>query len=149
MNIDRRMPYLLLAALLSACGDPIVTLPGGALDGVATPVPADWSNVANVETIQVEFRPADPYSHNIWAVGLDRDLYIATGADGTRWTPFIATDPRVRARVGTALYDLLAVNVDDATERARVAAAYGSKYDLEGDDNWVNAGLIYRLDRRD
>ena len=136
-------------ALLVGCGNPFVTLPGGALDGVATPAPADWSNVADVKTIQVEFRPADPYSHNIWGAGIGRDLYVATSAKGTRWTPFVAQDPRVRARVGTALYDLLAVNVTDAAERARVAEAYGRKYDLEGDDNWVHGALIFRLDRRE
>ena len=100
-------------------------------------MPSDWSSVADVKTIQVEFRPQDPYSHNIWCVGLERDLYIATSANGTRWTPFVAQDPRVRARVGTALYELLAVNVTDAAERTRVADAYGLKYDLVGDDNWV------------
>ncbi len=144
-----RVLYGFVLALLVGCGSPLITLPGGALDGVATPVPADWSNLANVDTIQVEFRPKDPYSHNIWGVGLERDLYIATSADGTRWTPFLADDPRVRARVGTALYDLLAVNVTDAAERTRVADAYGRKYELEGDDNWVNGALIFRLDRRD
>ena len=134
--------------LLAGCGNPIATLPGGALDGVTTPVPADWSSVADVKTIQVEFRPQDPYSHNIWSVGIERDLYIATSAKGTRWTPFVAADPRVRARVGSALYELSAVPVTDAAERGRVAAAYGRKYELEGDDNWVGGALIFRLDRR-
>ena len=146
---DVRALYLLWISLLVGCGNPVMTLPGGALDGVPTAVPSDWSSVADVKTIQVEFRPADPYSHNIWCVGLERDLYIATSAKGTRWTPFVAQDPRVRARVGTALYDLLAVGVTDAPERARVAEAYAFKYDLKGDDNWVNGALIYRLDRRD
>jgi hypothetical protein len=143
-----RILALFLLTLLTACGDPLLILPGGALSGEPTAVPADWSAVAAVETIQVEFRPQDPYSHNIWGVGLDRDLYIATGADGTRWTPFIAADPDVRVRVGTALYDLTAVAVTDAAERVRVADAYLKKYDLDADDNWVTGALIYRLDRR-
>ena len=144
-----RVLCLYVLVLVAGCGDPLMTLPGGALSGVATAVPPDWSSVTDVKTIQVEFRPQNPYSHNIWCVGLGRDLYIATSGKGTRWTPFVATDPRVRARVGTALYDLLAVNVSDATERTRVADAYGAKYDLVGDDNWVNGALIFRLDRRD
>ena len=146
--IDLRVLSLFVLALLAGCGDPMMTLPGGALSGVATAVPPDWSSVADVKTIQVEFRPQDPYSHNIWCVGLGPDLYIATSAKGTRWTPFVATDPRVRARVGTALYDLLAVAVNDAAERTRVADAYGVKYDLVGNDNWVTGALIFRLDRR-
>lgn len=135
-------------ALVASCGDPVMILPGGALKGTETSTPADWSSVAGVKTIQVEFRPKDPYSHNIWAVGIGPDLYIATGAKGTRWTPFIAEDPNVRARVGTELFDLVAVPVTDEAERARVAAAYTKKYDVKADDNWVAAGLIYRLDRR-
>lgn len=144
----RNTLLLLLLAALTGCGDPIVTLPGGTLSGTVTPPPADWSNVANVKTIQVEFRPSDPYSHNVWGVGIDRDLYIATSGKGTRWTPFVAADPYVRARVGESLYELTAVPVTDADERARVAAAYVTKYDVDADDNWVAEGLIFRLDRR-
>ena len=143
-----RVCFVLLLTLLTACGDPVMILPGGALKGEPTAVPADWSAVAGVKTIQVEVRPSDPYSHNIWCVGLDHDLYIATSAKGTRWTPFVAADPNVRARVGTALYDLTAAPVTDAAERARVAAAYEHKYELDPKDNWVTGALIYRLDRR-
>jgi hypothetical protein len=135
-------------ALVASCGDPIMILPGGALTGTTVTAPADWSSVAGVKTIQVDFRPKDPYSHNIWGVGIGPDLYIATGAKGTRWTPFIAEDPNVRVRVGTDLFDLKAVPVTDEAERARVAEAYIKKYDVKADDNWVAAGLIYRLDRR-
>jgi hypothetical protein len=118
------------------------------LSGQVTPPPQEWSSLQHVETIQVEFRPSDPYSHNIWAVGIGRDLYIATGADGTRWTPFIAADPHVRARVGSALYEMSAVSVTDAAERDRVAQEYAKKYEIDPADNWVSTGLIYRLDRR-
>ncbi len=145
-----RLTSLVLVTLLVGCGNPISMLPGGALDGVPTPAPADWSSVANVKTIQVEFRPSDPYSHNVWCVGLGRDLYIATSGKGTRWTPFLAADPRVRVRVVTALYNLTAVPVTEAAEQARVGDAYSQKYDIKADDNWVaDGGLIFRLDRRD
>ena len=139
---------LLIALLLAGCSEPISMLAGGALKGVATPVPADWSTLANVKVIQVEFRPSDPYSHNIWNAGIGHDLYIATRGTRSRWIAFIAADPRVRARVGTALYDLTAAPVTDAEERARVASAYASKYEIKADDNWVNTGSIFRLDRR-
>ena len=56
--IDVRVLSLFVLALLAGCGDPMMTLPGGALSGVATAVPPDWSSVADVKTIQVEFRPA-------------------------------------------------------------------------------------------
>lgn len=141
----RLIPVILLM-LVAGCGDPIVMLPGGALKGEPTAAPADWSALANIKTIQVEFRPDDPYSHNIWGVGIGSDLYIATGADGTRWTPFVATDPRVKVRVGTALYDLIAVPVTDAAERARVSQAYVQKYDLKPEDEKGDE-LVFRLDR--
>src|SRR3954453_13455529 len=107
--------------LLVACGNPIMILPGGALSGTATPPPADWSAAAGVKTIQVEFRPSDPYSHNIWGVGIGPDLYIATSAKGPRWTPFVAADPNVKVRIGDALYELKATPVTDSAERGRVA----------------------------
>ena len=144
-----RLVSVLMLTLLVGCGNPIMILPGGALSGTPTAAPADWSSAADVKTIQVEFRPADPYSHNIWGVGLGPDLYIATSAKGTRWTPFVAEDPNVRVRVvGDALYELKAVPVSDAAERARVADAYSLKYDIKADDNWVTGALVYRLDRR-
>ena len=138
---------LLVTILLGGCGGPLAFLPGGALQGVSTPVPADWSALSKVKTIQVEFRPSDPYSHNVWGVGIDHDLYIASHGSN-RWTPFIASDPRVRVRVGTALYDLTAVPVTDAAERTRVSDAYAQKYEIKKDDNWVSTGLVFRLDRR-
>ena len=144
----RQYLLLLLLPLLTACGGPWLILPGGALDGTVTAPPEDWSAAASVSTIQVEFRPSDPYSHNIWGVGVGHDLYIATGDGGTRWTPMVASDPRMRARIGTALYELSAVPVTDAAERARVTAAYVKKYDLDAADNWLLDGLIFRLDRR-
>jgi hypothetical protein len=143
-----RMGLVALLTLVAACGDPIVILPGGELKGTLAAAPADWSSVADVKTIQVDFRPKDPYSHNIWGVGIGPDLYIATGAKGTRWTPFIAEDPNVRVRVGGELFDLKAVRVTDAAERARVAEAYTKKYEVKADDNWVARGMIFRLDRR-
>ncbi len=142
-----RMSWLFLLALLASCGDPILVLPGGALKGTVAAPPAEWSSLAEADTIQVEFRPADPYSHNIWAVGIDTNLYIATSGDGTRWTPFVAADPRVRARVDSQLYELVAVPVTDAGERTRVAAAYSKKYELDPTDNWVDEALVFRLDR--
>jgi len=142
-----RVRSLILLMLIAGCGDPISMLPGGALKGEPTTAPADWSSLASIKTIQVELRPDDPYSHNIWGVGIGPDLYIATGAGGTRWTPFVAADPRVKVRVGTALYDLVAVPVTDAAERARVSQAYAQKYELKPEDQKGDE-LVFRLDRR-
>jgi len=142
----RTVLFLMAILSLSACSEPLAMIPGGALSGEVSAAPADWSALADIETIQVEFRPSDPYSINIWGVGIGPDLYVATDADGTRWTDMLAADPSVRVRVGAKLQALRAVAVEDPAERAKVADAYTSKYDLDAGDNWVAAGRIYRFD---
>lgn len=110
--------------------------------------PADWSALAHVQVVQLETRPAEPYSVNIWMVAVGPDIYIATGEDGTNWTGFIEDDPDVRLRIEDKVYELEASRVIDQQERDRVAAAYVAKYDLDADDNWVMTGQVFRLDRR-
>lgn len=136
------------AACLSGCSEPFIVFAGGELSGEVEQPPEDWSALAKEETFQLEARPADPYSVNIWAVGIGRDAYIGTGPDGTNWSEYIDQDPRVRLRVGHTLYPLLARSVTDHEERRRVAAAYADKYGLDRDENWLKDALVYRLDRR-
>ena len=57
------------------------------------------------------------------------------------------TDTAVRVRIGDNIYTLQGALVSDAAERAAVASAYAKKYELELDDNWVDTGLIFRLNR--
>jgi len=142
---------LLCAALLltlTACSEPFIVFSGGELSGEEAPSPADWSSLEKVETVQIETRPADPYSVNIWAAGIGEDLYIGTGPDGTRWSQHLQEDPRIRLRVDHTLYALLAHPVTDPEERRRVARAYVDKYELDADENWVMDAIIFRLDRR-
>ncbi len=143
----RMLCLTLVATLFVSCGDPLAVIPGGELSGQMQTPPPDWTDVPKV--IQVETRPSDPYSINIWSVGIGQDLYIATGADGTTWSEFIDTDSKVRARIGSSLYELNATSVNDPQERSVVVDAYLSKYkDLDSEDNWVETGLMFRLDRR-
>ena len=130
---------------LSACSEPFVTIPGGALAGGSLDPPAEWGDVP--DTIQIETRPADPYSINIWSVGLGPDLYVATSAGGTAWTGFLEVDENVRVRLHDSIYALQAAEVRDAEERNRVAAAYADKYEVDAGDGWVIEGMIIRLDR--
>ena len=133
---------------LAGCSEPFIVFAGGKLSGEEGVPPEDWSELASEETFQLEARPEDPYSVNIWAVGIGRDVYIGTGPDGTNWSAHIEEDPRVRLRVGETLYPLLARRVTDREERTQVAAAYAEKYGLDRDENWVKDALVYRLDRR-
>lgn len=139
---------LCAALLLAGCEEPVVVFAGGELSGTVVPAPDDWSAVDAIDTVQLETQPHDPYSINIWAAAVDRDLYVATGPDGTNWTQHIAADARVRLRAEGNIYELDAFLVRDEAERARVAQAYVRKYDVDEDDSFVTRGMIYRLDRR-
>ena len=131
---------------LAGCGDPIVMLPGGELDGTLTEAPAEWENVP--DTVQAEFRPGrDPYSINIWAIGIGPDLYIATGKDGTRWTQMLADDPAVRLRINERIYALMASPVTETSERQRVYDRYVEKYDIDTGSDMLEGAIVYRLDR--
>ncbi len=142
----RLVPMVAMLIGVAGCGDPLVTIPGGELAGTERDAPAQWSGVP--DTIQLETRPADPYSINIWGVGIGEHLYVATGTDGANWTPFIKADPSVRVRVEGDLYRLRASLVEDADERVQVAAAFYAKYDLDPNDGWVaDGGMIFRLER--
>ncbi len=146
--MTRSLPLGLTLLLLAGCAEPMIVLPGGALGGTRGDPPADWTEYNDIEVIQLETRPEEPYSINIWAAGIGGDLYVATSADGTRWTEHIDRNRDVRIRVLDTIYELEAVAVLDHEERQRVAAEYVTKYDVDSDDNWVAAGRIYRLDRR-
>ena len=132
-------------AALSACSEPFVTIPGGELAGQPLNPPPEWSEVP--DTIQIETRPHDPYSINIWSVGLGSDLYIATMADGTYWTGHLEANNSVRVRWHEQIFELRASHVHDEVERTRVAHAYAEKYEVDPGDGWVIEGMIIRLDR--
>ena len=129
--------------------DPIIGAPGGRLSGSeeARP-PADWSAAAAISTAQLETRPDDPYSVNVWGAGLGEYFYVTTRAEGATWSRFIDTNPDVRLRLGDTIYNLRAVRVDDDVEGERVLVAYASKYESDPESMTANAGLIYRLEGR-
>lgn len=132
---------------LAGCSEPFIVFAGKALSGTEREPPGDWSALDTIETMQLETRPGQPYSINIWAVGIGPDLYIGTGPEGTRWSANIDADPRVRFRAEGYVYSLVAHPVTEPAERRRVAEAYVHKYALDSDENWVQAALVYRLDR--
>ena len=144
-----RNTILILMALciLGACSEPVIMIPGGKLAGDVAEAPRTWSSVP--ETIQVEMQPEKPYSINIWSAGLEEDLYVATGEGGTRWSEILESGNNlVRVRFGATIYELKAAKVTDSYEREQVNQAYIAKYDLEKEGDWVETGLIFRLDRR-
>ena len=141
---------LSLTLLLTAC-EPMGPVPGGALTGQLTPPPRTWTEADAAEVVQLELRPSDPYSINIWGVGIEDDYYIAAGEGGkARWTEFIAADPNVKLRIGRDLYQLVAVRVVDPEEQRRVLARYAAKYPEDSDQLAESAdeAWLFRLDPR-
>lgn len=128
--------------------EPFIGFPGGALSGTEQQKPQDWSAADGLVTIQLETRPDDPYSVNLWGVGIGPDFYVATRPDGTTWSENIDANDNVRLRVADNVFSLKAISVSDPEERKRVSEAYIAKYDADLEENIGADGLIYRLDAR-
>ncbi len=143
-----RLAGPLALVVLAAC-EPMFVLAGGALSGIERPLPTDWDFAQGVNTVQLETRPADPYSVNVWGVGLGSNFYVAAsdGADSW-WTQAIEADPHVRLRIDEHVYPLAARRVDDGIELAEVVEAYVSKYDVDPEDSFVRNAWVYRLGAR-
>lgn len=115
---------------------PIGPVPGGALRaGPLVDLPAHWPEGAVGETVELETRPATPWSVTTWAVVLDGTLHLS--ADFLNplklWPFFVLEDPRVRVRVGGVRYAAHATRVRDAATIARLRDAFRHKYALAPD----------------
>ena len=140
---------MVLMVLGLGCG-PLVMVPGGQLSGSVKPMPADWSFTDSVETVQLETRPEDPYSVNVWCVATREGLYVASGrGESAAWAKHISTDPRVRLRVGADLYELNAVRTADEAELDEFLDAAKKKYaDFDPDPQQRSEAILFRLEPR-
>lgn len=129
------------------CG-PFLLFPGGELEGSVAPVPNEWGLVEEISTVELESRPQDPYSVNIWATGIGESLYVHAGTNRSSWVENIEADPRVRVGIEGNLYPLRAVRVQDAGEFARFADAYEVKYGRRPRNEVVEEVYLYRLEAR-
>lgn len=148
---SRPIGHALLAVLLFvtalslvACG-PTLLLPGGELDGEPAPAPTDWSFVRPISTIQLETRPADPYSVNVWAVGIGDALYVHAGTNRSAWIENMELDPRARVGIEGRLYDVKAARVTEAAEFSRFAERYAEKYGRRPRNENIDEIYLYRL----
>lgn len=139
---------LLLMASLAACSEPFALLPGGELDGATAPVPGSWAFADEIDTVQLETRPDDPYSVNIWAVGLGPALYVHAGANRSTWVEHLEADPRARVRVAGSLYELSAARVEDQAEFDRFSDAYEKKYGRRPRNENAGEAYLFRLGAR-
>jgi hypothetical protein len=139
---------LLLTAPTAGCGRPFLLLPGGALEGETVAVPPSWSFTDAVSTVQLETRPADPYSVNIWATAAGDSLYVHAGANRSTWVEHIEVDPNVRLRVGDSIYELVAARVVAQEEFDRFSDAYEKKYDRRPRNENASEAYLFRLGPR-
>ncbi len=133
--------------LVASCA-PFLLLPGGKLEGTAAPTTSDWAFTDEVKTVQLETRPEDPYSVNIWAVGMGPLLYVHAGAKRSRWVENMEANPDVRVRIEDKLYDLQASRVEGQDEFTRFSNAYEEKYGSRPRNENVMEAYLFRLEAR-
>ncbi len=143
-----RILTVLSFLVLVGC-EPMGPIPGGRLSGEVLPVPEDWSVYGAVELVQLETRPDDPYSINIWGIGIGKDYYIASGGGGeSSWVDHMRVNPEVRLRIENNIFELKAVRVTDETELNQVLKSYKEKYDMEAQAEDAAKAWLYRLEPR-
>jgi hypothetical protein len=148
--VKRPVSFLafLLTASIAGCGGPFVLLPGGALEGSTVDTPDDWAFTDAVNTVQLETRPADPYSVNIWVIAMEENLYVHAGANRATWVENMEADPNVRLRVNESIYELVASRVDGQGEFDRFSDAYEQKYGRRPRNENVAEAYLFRLGPR-
>jgi hypothetical protein len=126
----KRAAAALLAALALACGP----IPGGGLGGEPTPVPDDWTTALEGEKrlCEIESRSADPHSIQLECFLYEHQLHVqshrwalASWWPVESWAAIWIAEPEVRVRIGGRLYDLRALQVTDAAQRAAVLGFRG------------------------
>ena len=133
--------------LIAGCGS-YNPLPGGKLDGSAAPAPKDWTFSDEISIVQLETRPEDPYSVNIWAVGMGSFLYLHAGANRSSWVEHMEANSDVRIRVEDKLYDLRASRVEGQDEFDQFSDAYEAKYSTRPRNENVAEAYLFRLGAR-
>ena len=141
-------PVLMLTASITACSGPLVLLPGGALEGSTVAIPDSWAFTDDVKTVQLETRPVDPYSVNIWVIAIGENLYVHAGASRSTWVENMEADPNVRLRVDDSIYELVASRVDGQEEFDGFSDAYEQMYGRRPRNENVAEAYLFRLGAR-
>lgn len=102
-------------------------LPMGELKGEEREV-TSFDFASEYDILQLETRPADPYSVNLRVTVIDGDLYVDAG--DRRWRDHLEEDPRVRVRLGRFVYPAIAVEVTDPSIKSR----------------FISSRIVYRLE---
>ena len=79
----------------------------------------------------------------------DGSPYVVAGEGlETTWARYLVEDPRLRLRVGEALYELRAVAANDEATRNGFLEAARVKYDYDPADRPVDQAIVFRLEPR-
>lgn len=102
---------IFLMLFLSACSTPFLTFPGGRLKGIETTAES-WKFAREFTLLQLETRPADPYSVYLRVVMRGDQLYI-DAAQKRKWHDHIRANPSIRVKLGDYIYRAVAVKMTD------------------------------------
>jgi len=138
---------LITLTMLSACAD-LIPFPSGQLEGTLTVVPADWSELKQNEIIQFESNPSEPYSVNLWIIGMGDVAYVHAGTNRATWVEHIEVDPNVRLKVGNNIYELKAVRVETQEEFDALSDVYEVKYGNRPRNENVDEAYLFKLVKR-
>ena len=139
----RIWPVAALTLLLAGCE--YIPFSGGQLQGKITPLPAQWTDVASPNVIELETNPASPYSIKLWIIGDGPNLYVHAGANRATWVAHIESDPNVRVLIEEALYELHAERVASQSEFDAFSDLYETKYGNRPRNENVNEAYLFRL----
>ena len=109
---------------------PLGPIPGGAFRGAVNPESRpSW---APEKVIELEIRPAKPWSLSIWAVVVDGELYSPSAfGERRRWPKVALADPRVRVRTNGQIYERTLERVTDPVLKKKVAEAVAARYGFD------------------
>lgn len=144
----RSTSILLLTFVLAACSSDWLPFSSGEIDGEVTPIPADWSGVADAEVIQLETNPAEPYSVNLWIIAMNGSLYVHAGANRATWVENIEASPLVRVGYDGRTYELQASRVTSPEEFEALSEIYKKKYGNYPRNRNIEEIYLYRLTPR-
>ena len=139
----------LIMLSLQACDGPLGPFPGGKLSGAEhTGVVESWSFASEIEVAQLESRPDDPHSINVWIGIVDDQLYIPSslifGAENPQdreWVQYVLADPRIRLRIEDRIYalDLERVMDTDTINKAKnvLLSKYAEETTEQTEQAWI------------
>lgn len=143
-----------LSLTTAGCGGPLGPFSGGALSGDEAPLPSDWTYASDIEQVQLETDPDNPYSVNTWIGVVDGDLYIPTSLimgdedpEQRTWVQHVQDNPLVRVGIEDKIYELKAMRVLDEDVAAQVKTVLLAKYG-EATTEHSNRAWVYRLEPR-